>query len=248
MYKNEHISIVIPAYNEAQSIGQVVAGLKKLKNDKGNAIVCDIVVCDNASSDNTGELAKAAGARVVVEKTPGYGSACLSAIDALSSTDIVVFIDGDNSVDVKQLPALLETLDSKTDLVIGARARHLQEAGAMLLQQRFGDYLACLVMRLIWGVAYTDLGPFRAIRSKALTQLNMQDTRFGWTVEMQVRAIQEGLSVKEHPVAVLKRAGKSKISGTIKGTALACVDIFGTIFKLRWLEFKGQLPVSKTPK
>ncbi len=234
MYKENTISVIIPAHNEARSIGQVVGDLLSLKNNGDARLIDDIVVCDNASTDQTHRIAKDAGARVVYEATPGYGSACLAAIAALNTTDIVIFIDGDASVNVNEVPLLLNSVIDGADLVIGTRVINQQEPGSLLPQQRFGNTLATYLIRSFWSVSVTDLGPFRAIPYKTLLQLSMSDQRFGWTVEMQIKSIQQGLNIVECPVSTRKRIGHSKISGTLKGTTLACLDIFSTIFKLRW--------------
>lgn len=237
MYKQKHISVVIPAHNEASSINSVVDDIHVLRGDNGEPLVDDIIVCDNASTDLTREIAKSAGASVVYEPNAGYGAACLRGVDALSKTDIVVFVDGDASVETSEMPTLIQVVLDGADLAIGARIRSRRERGALLPQQRVGNSLATFLIAQIWSKPISDLGPFRAITYEALMRLNMQDTRFGWTVEMQVRAFQENLMVKESPVSVRKRIGASKISGTFKGTAYACFDIFHTIFILWRKEF-----------
>ncbi len=234
MYKERSISVIIPAHNEAGSIDRVVNDLYSLKNSNGETLIDDIVVCDNASTDQTNSIAKGAGARVVYEAKPGYGSACLAAIASLKTTDIVVFVDGDASVDINEVPLLLDSIISGADLVIGVRVVNLQEPGSLLPQQRLGNTLATRLIRLLWSAPVTDLGPFRAIPYTTLLQLSMCDQRFGWTAEMQVKAIQQKLNIVECPVSTKRRVGHSKISGTFKGTILACFDIFSTIFKLRW--------------
>jgi len=237
-YKKHHVSVVIPAHNEAQCIGQVVEGFKNLRNEVGDGLIDDIVVCSNGSTDNTSELARNAGARVVQEFRLGYGFACLrglSAIRGVDSTttpDIVVFADGDHSVAAAETINLLDSIIAGNDLVVGNRETHLQERQALSAHQRFGNNLASALIRLIWNQPISDLGPFRAIRYSKLLQLDMRDERFGWTVEMQVKAIQAGMKYAEVPVTTLRRVGKSKISGTIKGTIGAAVGIFGKIFEL----------------
>lgn len=254
MYKNQHISVIVPAHNEAESIGSVVNDLTQLLNESADKLIDDIIVCDNASSDNTAIAATQAGARVVYEAKAGYGSACLKALAALKKdTDIIVFVDGDTSVNTREIYQLLEpivsvnTVTASSDklssqecaeLTIGVRTKNQQEHGALLPQQKLGNILACSLIQRLWSQPVSDLGPFRAITLSALKEIGMTDQRFGWTVEMQVKAIQNNIKVIEVPVSVRKRVGKSKISGTFKGTFLACLDIFGTIFKLKFIELK----------
>jgi len=233
MYHNKNVAVVIPAYNEEESIALVVDDIRQLKNKNGQPLVDDIVVCNNASTDNTAIEAHKAGARLTFESQLGYGRACLSAIDALNQPDIVVFVDADRSVNVHELPQLLDPLLKSADLVIGSRTMGQSMRGALTLPQKFGNWLASLTIRLIWHTPITDLGPFRAICYRSLGQLQMQDQTFGWTVEMQVKAIQLGLVVAEVPVSSLQRIGQSKISGTVKGVIGAALGIFGMIFKLR---------------
>lgn len=254
MYKKQHISVIVPAHNEAESIGSVVNDLTKILNESADKLIDDIIVCDNASSDNTAFAASQAGARVLYEAKAGYGSACLKAMSALKKdTDIIVFVDGDASVNSREIFQLLEpivstdTIDASNDelshkncaeLTIGVRTKNQQEQGALLPQQKLGNIWACSLIQLLWSKPVSDLGPFRAITSSALKKIGMTDQRFGWTVEMQIKAIQKNINVIEVPVSVRKRVGKSKISGTFKGTLLACLDIFGTIFKLKFTELK----------
>lgn len=222
MRNGRTIGVVIPARDEEAAIGEVVAGLP--------AWVDAIVVADNGSRDRTAHRARVAGALVVSEPTAGYGAACLAGIAALPGVDIVVFVDGDRSDDTTEMGALVEPiLAGRADLVIGSRAIGDREPGAMTPQQLFGNWLATRLIRLIWGVRFTDLGPFRAIRRAALDRLSMSDRTFGWTVEMQIRAIEEGLSVTEVPVSYRRRIGVSKISGTVRGTVLAGLKILSVI-------------------
>lgn len=237
-YKNQTISVIIPAHNEALSIGLVVAELKSLQYS-GRPLVDTIIVCDNASDDNTTQLARDAGATVVMEKNKGYGFACLAALGVLDrklhqSADkgYVVFIDGDHSVDANEVPKLLASLDNGFDLVVGSRENDALQRGALSPHQRFGNKLASLLIRLLWRHSLTDLGPFRAIRYSALQLIDMQDQRFGWTVEMQVKAIQTKLKYTEVPVSTRRRIGVSKISGTMSGTIGAAIGIFSKIFRL----------------
>ena len=238
MFRDKKISAVIPALNEELSIMKVIEGLNKLTDaDTGEAIVDDVVVCDNGSTDGTARIAEAAGARVVRENVPGYGAACLTAIDALDSPDVVVFLDADHSVVSKEVFLLLDQIDRGADLVVGSRVMGKQHSGALTVPQKFGNWLASILIRFLWKHPITDLGPFRAISYSALKKIHMQDKRFGWTVEMQVKAIQHQLKLVEVPVTTMKRIGYSKISGTIKGTIGAAIGIFGTIFKL-WSQEK----------
>jgi glycosyltransferase involved in cell wall biosynthesis len=180
------------------------------------------LVADYRSTDGTDRIAERHGARLVRVTRPGYGAACLEAIAALPPCDIVVFLDGDASDRPQEMARLVQPIaDGEADLVIGSRTLGKVERGALTPQQRFGNWLACRLMRAIWGAAFTDLGPFRAIRRDALDALSMQDRTFGWTIEMQIRAVKRGLRWREIPVSYGKRIGRSKISGTLKGTALA---------------------------
>jgi len=234
MNKKHAIFAIVPAFDEAEAIGQVVSGLLSLKDESGQPLVARVVVADNGSTDGTGAIALSAGAIVVREPRRGYGYACMAAISAAEGADILLFVDGDNSIVLNETPALLAALDSKTDLVIGARA-HTQ-AGAMTLPQRFGNGLACFITRRVWGVPISDLGPFRAIRKTAFEQLDMKDMTYGWTIEMQIKAFQQGQRVTEVPVSLRCRLGRSKISGTVKGVIGAGIGILSMIAKLWWRE------------
>lgn len=217
-------AVVIPALNEEASIGQVLAALPR-------SSISEVVVVDNRSTDDTAKVAARAGARVVEEPERGYGAACLRGLASLSEdVECVVFVDADFSDHPDELPHLVEPiLRGEADLVIGSRAIGEREPGALAPQAYFGNKLACFLIRKIWGQRYTDLGPFRAIRRSALDRLNMRDRNFGWTVEMQVRAAQEGLRIVERPVSYRRRIGTSKITGTISGTVRAGYKILYTI-------------------
>lgn len=224
------IDVIIPAYNEAQSIVQVL-------NDIPKSLVRNIIVCNNGSNDNTKSLALTNGAIVVDQSLPGYGNACLKGIEFLKkdpfAPDIVVFLDGDYSDYPEQMPLLIAPIvDEDVDLVIGSRALGALEKGAMMPQQIFGNWLATNLIKLCYGYTFTDLGPFRAIKWTRLMEIDMQDKTFGWTVEMQVKAAKLNLSCREVAVNYRKRIGVSKVSGTIKGTVLAGHKILWTIFKL----------------
>lgn len=218
-----NVSVIIPAFNEEESIGKVIADIPK-------ACVQEIIVVDNGCLDRTAEVAHAAGARVVQEERRGYGSACLAGIAALNAPEIVVFLDGDYSDFPSEMSLLLQPiLTGEAEMVIGSRTRGVREKGALLPQARFGNALATFLIRLLFRVRYTDLGPFRAIRCEQLLAMDMQDKTFGWTVEMQVKAAKMGLRVCEVPVSYRKRIGQSKITGTVKGTILAGYKIIATI-------------------
>ncbi|MFM1878552.1 MAG: hypothetical protein RLZZ241_1418 [Bacteroidota bacterium] len=222
------IDLIIPAYNEADSIPFVLAEVPQR--------VREIVVVDNNSSDGTGEIAKRCGATVLLETQMGYGYACLRGIKYLmaksESPHIIVFMDGDYSdypEDLLQIVA--PVLEGKAELVIGTRKKALREAGSMTPQQVFGNWLATFLMRLFFKSQFTDLGPFRAIRSQTLENLNMEDKTYGWTVEMQLKVLKKKLAYAEVPVRYKKRIGVSKVSGTVKGTIFAGIKILRWIFK-----------------
>ncbi len=224
------IDIIIPAYNEEQSIGLVLDDIPK-------KLVRHILVCNNASTDNTANVAARHGATVLLQPQKGYGSACLKGIEFIKDKnpkpDIVVFLDGDYSDHPEEITELIRPImKDGMDMVIGSRALGRMESGAMMPQQIFGNWLATTLIRLFYKYEFTDLGPFRAIRYDKLIELDMQDPDFGWTVEMQVKAAKFGLKCVEVPVTYRKRTGVSKISGTIKGTVLAGHKILWTIFKL----------------
>ncbi len=223
---DQKISVIIPAYNEELSIGLV---LKDLPQEK----LHEIIVVDNRSTDQTAQVASENGARVVVESRRGYGSACLKGIAALNNPDIVVFLDGDYSDYPEEISLLLDPIiKGEKDFVLGSRMILPQSRKALLPQSRYGNQLAVFLMSLFFGgYPYTDLGPFRAISYKALQQINMQDTNFGWTVEMQIKALKHNLRILEFPVKYRMRVGVSKITGTISGTFKAGTKIIYTIFK-----------------
>ncbi len=216
------IKVVIPARNEEQAIGKVLAEIP--------SEVTEIVVADNGSTDSTAQVAKEAGAVVVHVPEPGYGRACLAGIEACGACDIIVFLDGDASDYPAEMTKLIAPIIAgEADFVLGSRVLGVREKGALTPQQRFGNGLACFLMKLFWKSRFTDLGPFRAIRRETLESLNMQAPTFGWTVEMQVRLLKQKIPYAEVPVNYRKRIGKSKISGTLKGVILAGYYILGTI-------------------
>ncbi len=219
------VDCVIPALDEASSIGRVLEALPR-------PLVRRAVVSDNGSSDRTADVARAHGALVVSEPRRGYGAACLRGIAALESDppDVVLFLDGDLSDDPSEAESLVAPIRSgRADLVIGSRTRGVREPGALTPQARFGNWLATRLIRSLYGVRYTDLGPFRAIRWDSLRRLGMRDRAFGWTVEMQVKAARRGVRAEEAPVRYRRRIGRSKISGTVSGSVRAGVAILGVI-------------------
>jgi glycosyltransferase involved in cell wall biosynthesis len=221
------VAVVIPAWNEAPSIGRVLAELPKPP-------VTQVVVVDNGSTDGTAEVARKGGAMVLSESRRGYGQACLAGIEWLRDPgrrpDVLVFLDGDYSDHPGELVRVIEPiLDGRAEFVIGSRVLGDAAPGSLLPQARFGNWLATRLIRWIWGVPYTDLGPFRAIRFEALERLGMADTNYGWTVEMQVKGARAGLAAVEVPVSYRKRIGRSKVTGTIRGTIGAGVKILWTI-------------------
>jgi len=235
-----NVYILIPAFNESANIHQVVTELKELRVD-AVPLVNEVIVCDNNSSDDTANLAKQAGAQVISETQQGYGKACLSAMHHLRSfkpapNDVIIFVDGDNSVETSEVPMMIQALAETKGLVVGARTGSQIQRGAMAPQQRVGNIVASALIRFLWHDRVTDLGPFRALYYGDLINLFMQDEAFGWTTEMQVKAIQKGLPYKEISVTTKRRGGSSKISGTLLGTIGAAHGIFSTIFWLWWQE------------
>ena len=248
MHRAMTVGVVIPALNEAQSIGLVVGDLLALRNADETRIVDEVVVCDNGSTDATAQQAAKAGAQVVYEAQPGYGRACLAAIRALGPSDIVLFTDADHAFRAGQAVGLLNGISAGADLAIGSRTLGKRDRGALTRSQQAGNWVATTLIRLLWGQRATDLGPYRAIRGPALASLDMQDTAFGWTVEMQVKAVQQGLRTVEVPVDTRKRVGQSKISGTLRGAIGAGCGILGMITKLRWQQRrKARNPLPAPP-
>ncbi|MFD2245517.1 glycosyltransferase family 2 protein [Pontibacter ruber] len=225
------IDVVIPAFNEEESIAKVIAAIP-------SGLVQEVIVVNNNSTDQTAANARAAGATVLDEPNPGYGNACLKGIAYAAAKPtttrpvILVFLDGDYSDYPEEMPLLVQPiLDGHTDMVIGSRALGDREGGSMMPQQIFGNWLATTLLRWLYGASFTDLGPFRAIRFDALQQLGMRDRNYGWTVEMQAKAAKQKIRFTEVPVSYRKRIGVSKVSGTVKGSVMAGYKILFTIFK-----------------
>ncbi|MBL7855502.1 MAG: glycosyltransferase family 2 protein [Cyclobacteriaceae bacterium] len=225
------VDVIIPAFNEENGVGEVVREIPR-------AFVREIIVVNNASTDNTEVIAREAGATVLREPVPGYGRACLRGIAHVQLSEplpeIVVFLDADHSDFPEEIPNVIQPIiEGEADLVIGSRAIGQRERGSMTPQQVFGNWLATRLLSILYGATFTDLGPFRAIRFSKLLALNMQDKTYGWTVEMQLKAARDGLLYVEVPVRYRRRIGFSKISGTVKGTLLAGHKIIATILKYR---------------
>lgn len=238
MYQDKRIVAIIPARDEAKSIGLVVKDLSDLKDVDNNRIIDKIIVCDNGSSDKTGAIALKAGALVVTQTRPGYGIACLTAIRKTNNADILLFIDGDNAFRAQQAIPLLASIANGADLAIGSRKLGRMEQHALTIPQRFGNWLAAYLIKLLWDKHVTDLGPFRAISQQSLQRLSMEDETYGWTIEMQIKAIQLDMSISELPVDTYCRLGQSKISGTVKGTIGAGLGILSMLVRLRWRQFR----------
>ncbi len=222
------IKVIIPAYNEQDSIVPVIQEIPTL--------VGEIIVVNNNSNDATEKRAKEAGATVLNELNKGYGHACLKGMNYIAGQsikpDIVVFLDGDYSDYPGELTKIIAPImNNDIDFVIGARVKRLREHGSMTPQQVFGNWLATVLMRIFFRANFTDLGPFRAIKYKKLLELNMMDKTYGWTVEMQLKALNQKMTYIEVPVRYKRRIGISKVSGTVRGTILAGVKILGWIFK-----------------
>ena len=222
------VKVIIPAYNEQDSIANVIKDIPK--------IVDEIIVISNNSTDNTEKNAKNAGATVLSENRKGYGYACLKGMDYISNLetkpDIIVFLDGDYSDYPEQLVELIAPIiKNDIDFVVGARVKKLREVGSMTPQQIFGNWLATFLMKLFFNAKFTDLGPFRAIKYSKLLALKMEDKTYGWTVEMQLKALKQKLTYTEIPMKYRNRIGVSKVSGTVKGSIFAGVKILGWIFK-----------------
>jgi glycosyltransferase involved in cell wall biosynthesis len=225
---NPKIKVIIPAFNEQDAIANVINDIP--------ALVDEVIVVSNNSTDDTEKTARKAGATVLKEIRKGYGYACLKGLDYVANLKdtpaIIVFLDGDYSDFPEQLTEIIAPiLNNDTDFVIGARVKELREEGSMTPQQIFGNWLATFLMKLIFGAKFTDLGPFRAIKYDKLVALNMEDKTYGWTVEMQLKVLKQKLLYTEIPIKYRNRIGVSKVSGTLKGSILAGVKILSWIFK-----------------
>ena len=225
---NQTIKVIIPAYNEESSISNVINDIP--------AIVDEVIVISNNSTDSTEKSALNSGATVLKENRKGYGYACLKGMDYVSKQetkpDIIVFLDGDYSDYPEQLTEIISPIiENNVDFVIGTRVKRLREQGSMTPQQIFGNWLATFLMRLFFNAKFSDLGPFRAIKYNKLLALKMEDKTYGWTVEMQLKALKQQLIYVEIPVKYRNRIGVSKVSGTVKGSIFAGIKILGWIFK-----------------
>jgi len=223
-----NIKVIIPAYNEADSITKVINDIPK--------IVGEIIVINNNSTDKTEENAKNAGATVLTEKDKGYGNACLKGLEYIANQnekpDIIVFLDGDYSDYPEELTKIIAPIiEENIDFVVGARVKNLRETGSMTTPQIFGNWLATNLMTLFFDAKFTDLGPFRAIKYDKLLMLDMVDKTYGWTIEMQLKVLKQKLTYIEIPVNYRNRIGVSKVSGTIKGSIFAGIKILSWIFK-----------------
>ena len=222
------IKVIIPAFNEQDSIGHVIGDIPKS--------VDEVIVVSNGSTDNTESVAAQAGATVLKEARKGYGYACLKGLQHIADSepkpDIVVFLDGDYSDYPEQLTEIVQPiLDRDLDMVIGARDKRFRESGSMTKPQIFGNWLATSLMSLFFGAKFTDLGPFRAMKYNSLLALEMEDKTYGWTVEMQLKVLKKNMTYTEIPVKYRNRIGVSKVSGTVKGAIFAGIKILGWIFK-----------------
>lgn len=228
MAEASRVAVIIPAFNEEESIGRVLDALPA-------ELGADVVVVDNGSSDRTAEVAAEHGARIVREPRRGYGAACLAGIAALCAPEVVAFLDADLSDDPALLPTLVQPiLEGSADFVIGSRMLGRREPGALPPHSLFGNWLAGIILTHLYRQPTSDLGPFRAIRHAALSRLQMQDRRYGWTIEMQAKAAKLRLRTVEVPVTYRKRIGRSKITGSLWPSIQAGVTILAVAFRLLW--------------
>jgi glycosyltransferase involved in cell wall biosynthesis len=230
------VSVIIPTHNEAQSIGRVLADLPA-------NIVTEVLVVDSNSTDGTPDIAAKMGARVLQEPRRGYGRACLTGLTAANSPDVVVFLDGDYSDRPTELPILLAPIiEERADITLGSRLHGRRLAGALPWHQAFGNRLAASLIRLLYGVKITDLGPFRAARANVLRQLALQETTYGWAVEIILKGTLAGFRIVEVPVSYYPRIGKSKISGTLRGTVGAAWFILSLIVRYYFRRRSSRMP------
>jgi glycosyltransferase involved in cell wall biosynthesis len=230
------VSVIIPTHNEAQAIARVLADLP-------SDLMTEVIVVDSNSNDGTPEIAASMGARVVQEPRRGYGRACLTGLAAANSPDVVVFLDGDYSDRPSELPILLAPItEGRADITLGSRLQGRSSAGALPWHQAFGNRLAAGLIRLVYGVKITDLGPFRAARADVLYALALEETTYGWAVEMILKGALAGFRVAEVPVSYHPRIGKSKISGTLKGTLGAAWFILSLIVRYYFRRRKAGTP------
>ncbi len=224
----EQVTAIIPALDEEDAIGGTVSRLSR-------DLVHEIIVVDNGSRDRTAERAAAAGARVVAEARRGYGSACLAGVRAAAAANVLVFLDGDGSDVPEDITHVLRPiLEGKADLVLGSRILGERERGSLSAHQVAGNWTVLTLLRLLTGVRLTDLGPFRAIRSEAMAQLDMCHPTYGWPVEMVVKAVRRGLRIAEVPVGTRRRIGRSKVAGTVRGSVLAGYHLIATVLRYGW--------------
>jgi glycosyltransferase involved in cell wall biosynthesis len=217
------VSVVVPTKNEGQAIGRVLADIP---SDQ----VTEVIVVDNNSTDGTAEIAARMGARIVCEPRRGYGQACLTGIASANAPDVVVFLDGDYSDRPAELPFLLAPIaESRADIVIGSRLAGPRVAGALAWHSRFGNWLAAALIRRLYGLNISDLGPFRAARADVLRAVGLQESTYGWAVELILKGATQGFRIVEVPVSYHPRIGKSKISGTLRGTMGAAWFILSRI-------------------
>ena len=222
------IAVIIPALDEEAAIGGVVGEVPR-------DLVGEIIVVDNGSVDRTAEVARAAGARVIAEPMRGYGAACLAGAMAARDADILVFLDGDRSDDPAEMPLLLQPiLSGRADLVVGSRIAGSVEEGALTSHQRAGNRLVTWMLRVLYGLTLTDIGPFRAIPARVFRDLGMEHKTYGWPVEMIVKAAKKGYRVVGVPVSCRKRVGRSKVAGTLKGSLLAGYHLLFTTLRYAW--------------